>query len=155
MLKLNVGFNRKAGEANYGSRGASVNLELELDSSLAGDSERLKDRIRSLFLLAKASVDEELTSGGSGNGHAGGRNQAAPSGNGHSARGRRDGTRSATASQVRALHAIADRQGIDLAEVVRTRYGVDQPEAISITEASGLIDELKDSGNHGSNGGGR
>ena len=41
VLNLNVGFNRKAGEANYGSRGASVNLELELDSGLAGDPERL------------------------------------------------------------------------------------------------------------------
>jgi hypothetical protein len=153
MLKLNVGFNRKAGEANYGSRGASVNLELELDSGLAGDPERLKERIRSLFLLAKASVDEELTSGGSGTGHSGSPKQAAS--NGHSARGRRDATRSATASQVRALHAIADRQGIDLGEAVRTRYGVDQPDAISITEASELIDQLKGSVTHGSNGGGR
>jgi hypothetical protein len=155
MLKLNVGFNRKAGEANYGSRGASVNLELELDSGLAGDPERLKERIRSLFLLAKASVDEELTSGGSANGHPASPRQTASNGNGHSTRGRRDGTRSATASQVRALHAIADRQGIDLAEAVRARYGVDQPEAILITEASELIDELKGSANHGSNGGGR
>lgn len=29
MLKLNVGFNRKTGEANYGSRGACVNVELD------------------------------------------------------------------------------------------------------------------------------
>jgi hypothetical protein len=151
MLKLNVGFNRKAGEANYGSRGASVNLELELDSSLAGDSERLKERIRSLFLLAKASVDEELTGSISGNGRA----VPSANGNGHSTRGRRDATRSATASQVRALHAIAERQGIDLSDALRTRYGVDQPEAISITEASELIDQLKSSANHSDSGGGR
>ncbi len=64
MLKLNVGFTKKVGEANYGSRGAAVNLELELDSTLVGDTDRLKERIRHLFGLAKASVDEELAAGG-------------------------------------------------------------------------------------------
>jgi hypothetical protein len=36
-LKLNVGLARKLGEANYGSRGASINLELEVDSSLISE----------------------------------------------------------------------------------------------------------------------
>ena len=65
VLNLNVGFNRKAGEPNYGSRGASVNLELELDSGLDADPDRLKDRVRFLFGLAKNSVDEELNGQGS------------------------------------------------------------------------------------------
>jgi len=123
MLKLNVGFNRKAGEANYGSRGASVNLELECDSGLIDQPDRLRDRIRHLFNLAKASVDEELNGQGAAqsNGHA----QA--NGNG----------------QVRALHAIAQRQQLDVRNVVHSRYGVDTPEDLSITEASELIDELK------------
>jgi len=30
-VKVNVGFSRKIGEAHYGSRGASVYVELELD----------------------------------------------------------------------------------------------------------------------------
>ena len=33
-LKLNCGFSKKVGEANFGSRGASVNLELEVESDL-------------------------------------------------------------------------------------------------------------------------
>lgn len=67
MLKIQVSISKKVGEANYGSRGASVNLELEMDSSLIGDADRLKERIRHLFGLAKASVDEELAAGA---GHA-------------------------------------------------------------------------------------
>ena len=149
MLKLNVGFNRKVGEANYGSRGASVNLELELDSGLVGDPDKLRDRVRQMFLLAKASVDEELngspaSNGSSSNGHG-------QNGNGR----RRDATRRATASQVRALHAIADRNGIELADKLRAAFGVSEAEQLSITEASQLIDELKGQPNGNGAGGHR
>ncbi|MGC3967588.1 MAG: hypothetical protein QM775_09525 [Pirellulales bacterium] len=147
MLKLNVGFTKKVGEANYGSRGASVNLELEMDSSLVGDADRLKERIRHLFGLVKASVDEELASGAgqtSTNGNAAGtpstgNRQTANKANGR----RRDGTRAATASQVRALHAIADRRKLDLSAVLTERFQIDDPAGLTITEASTLIDELK------------
>ena len=63
MIKLNAGFSRKVGEANYGSRGASVNLELELESSVVSDADKMHERIRSLFALAKKAVDEELRNG--------------------------------------------------------------------------------------------
>ena len=43
MLKLNVGLSRKIGEANYGSRGASVNLEVELESGLVTQPEQLQE----------------------------------------------------------------------------------------------------------------
>ncbi len=155
MLKLNVGLSRKMGEANYGSRGASVNLELEVESALAGDPQTLQDRIRSLFRLARASVDEELNGNGHhGNGHHGnghsngdGRNP-----NGHSNGSRRSNGRSATASQVRAIHAIASRQRIDLAGELRQRYDVDRPDDLSISEASELIDSIKPQTSNGNGG---
>jgi hypothetical protein len=144
MLKLNVGFTKKVGEANYGSRGAAVNLELEFDSSLAGDADRLRERIKQLFLLAKASVDEELavtkSNGNCADAHNG---NGQVNGNGHAAGRRRDGTRPATASQVRALGAIAERQGIELGDKLNAAFGVRDPAELTITEASGLIDELK------------
>jgi hypothetical protein len=142
MLRLNVGFNRKTGEANYGSRGASVELALELESSLIERPDQLRERIRYLFGLAKASVEEEL------NGQ-----QPVPNGerteandSGHANDCQRDGTRRATARQVRALYAIADRQQLDAAALLESHYGVDKPEDLSITEASELIDSLKAAG---------
>ncbi|MFH0982698.1 MAG: hypothetical protein V2A79_14330, partial [Planctomycetota bacterium] len=63
MLRLNAGFSRKVGEPNFGSRGASVNLELELESHLIGDPAALLGRIQGLFDLAREAVDAELGNG--------------------------------------------------------------------------------------------
>ena len=60
MIKLNVGACRKVSDNHYGSRGGNVNIELELDSTLALDSTKLRDHIRKLFDLANASLEEEL-----------------------------------------------------------------------------------------------
>jgi len=60
MIKLNVGASRKVSDNHYGSRGGNVNIELELDSTLALDSTKLRDHIRKLFDLANASLEEEL-----------------------------------------------------------------------------------------------
>ena len=149
MLKLNVGLSRKVGEANYGSRGASVHLELEVESMIVGEPDRLREKIRQLFLMAKTSVDEELN--GIDNSTNGGNDQQVrdanqSSGNGHSngnANGNGHGHRSATQSQVRAIHAIARRQSVDLAVLLRERFGSQRPEDLSIGDASTLIDELK------------
>ncbi len=160
MLKLNVGFTKKVGEAHYGSRGASVNLELELDSSLVGDADRLKERIRQLFGLAKASVDGELAAGagqpvvnGNGaNGHADVQTSAKALAAGSANGRRRDGTRWATASQVRALNAIAERKQVTLPTLLVERFQIHDPAELTITEASALIDELKGPGVAGGQG---
>jgi len=152
MLKLHVGFTKKVGEANYGSRGASVNLELELDSGLVGEPDRLKDRIRQLFDLAKDSVEVEL-SGSSTPADQNGHTSEHRHGNGNGRR--RDNTRKATASQVRALHAIADRTGIDLGAKLQTDFGIRDPEQLAITEASQLIAALNGNGHEQRSGGDR
>src|SRR6476661_6134426 len=66
-LKLDVGLTRKVTDNNYGSRGASVNIELEVDGSLVADPTRLRERIRELFGLVRTALAEELNGG---NGHA-------------------------------------------------------------------------------------
>ena len=63
MLKLNVGLSKKVGAPNYGSRGASVNLELEVEAGLVNQPDKLQERVRQLFRLARTSVDEELNGG--------------------------------------------------------------------------------------------
>jgi hypothetical protein len=150
-LKTNIGVNRKVADNNFGSRGASVNLEIELDSGLIQDPERLQDRIRQVFRLAQQAVDEELsrqsefsahTPAANGYGHHNGNGRQNGNGNGHTTP-HRSGGRRATASQARALRAIADRHGLDLAAELQHRYGTQEPEELSITEASSLIDEMK------------
>lgn len=59
-VKLNIGLSRKVGEANFGSRGASINLEVELDIGTLNNAEQLRERVRELYQLARQSVDDEL-----------------------------------------------------------------------------------------------
>ena len=61
MLKLNVGLNRKFGEPNFGSRGGSVHMEVELDNSLMQEPDRLRETVAKLFGMVRQSLDQELT----------------------------------------------------------------------------------------------
>ena len=51
--------------------------------------------------------------------------------------------RPATASQVRAIRAIASRRRIDLLGLLRERFGLQTADELGIRQASELIDELK------------
>jgi hypothetical protein len=147
-LKLNVGLSRKVSDNNYGSRGASVNLELELDSGLSSEPTKLHERIRQLFGLVRTSLAEELSSG---NGQVTApkpetRDNPPPAngtdpqnGNGQ----RTNQPRPATQSQINALYAISKSQGQNLNQLLRERFRVGKPEQLSIREASQLIDQLK------------
>jgi hypothetical protein len=155
-LTLNVGISKKLGLRDYSSLGASCNVAVELPSNLVFDDlEAFRRQARQAFTACSQAVGEELARQQADQGH----NNSLPSngrnGNGHNgnAPARRANGRRATASQARALRAIADRQQLDLAAELRSRFGIDRPEDLSITEASRLIDELKAPAN--GNGGGR
>ena len=64
-----------------------------------------------------------------------------PNGNGQ-ANGQRS-MRKATASQVRAIHAIAERLDLDLVRWLHEKFGQRAVAELSISEASTAIDELK------------
>jgi hypothetical protein len=145
-LRLNVGASRKVTDNHYGSRGASVNLELELDGSPITEPVKLQEKIRQLFGLVRTSLAEELN---------GSNRHSAPSpaalhqpnatenGSGRSPSRRPSGPRPATPSQVKAIHAIARSQPIELAEFLQDRFQVRRPDELSLKEASQIIDELK------------
>jgi hypothetical protein len=143
-LRLNVGASQKVGEANYGSRGASVNVEMELDATLISEPARLQEKIRQLFSLVRASLAQELN-GGTRNGAAPAPSQSASGPDqGPATSGPRNGSgRLATQSQIKALFAITKSQQLNLNQLVRERFQVARPDDLSIKEASQLIDSLK------------
>lgn len=139
MLKLNAGFSRKVGEPNYGSRGASVNVELELEGHLVSDTDALTERIRKLFQLARHSVDAELAAPGS---------PATPAANAQQNSNPQRQARLATASQLRAIRAICQQQDLDPAQQAHQQCGVNDPQELTLREASNLIDHLKSQNAH-------
>ena len=160
MLKLNAGLSRKIGQPDYGSRGAMVNVEIELPTEVLKDAEKLRRQVAGVFDTLREAVDEELgvTPGttGSGdpreerwrptadvrrNGAGHGSNGHAPNGDGYAANGR--GGLPCTEKQVRALHAFSRRAGADLAAELR-RLGVTTAEELSRRQASEAIDRFKE-----------
>ena len=149
-LKINAGVGRKLGLPAYSSVSASCHIEFEADHDLLNDPESLQQRVKAAYAACRDAVATELARQQQADNTAPANNHVIGNGNGHQnsngnghAPARRSGGRRATASQARALHAIADRQHLDLAAELRRRFGVESPEDLSITEASQTIDELK------------
>ncbi|MBW3596393.1 MAG: hypothetical protein KY475_03850 [Planctomycetes bacterium] len=153
-LKLNVGLSQKVGAANYGSRGASVAFEVELEAEAVHDPDRLQGRIRLLWELARAAVEEELSKSAkqpaTGIASANGQPSSSPASGDEDGDGYRDEgppiVRPATNGQVRAIWGLAKRRGVNLPSLLRDRFRVDLPEELSLPAASSLIDELKANG---------
>jgi hypothetical protein len=153
-MKLNVGVSRKVGLPDYGSVGASCNLELELEAGLLErDLEGFHSQIRSAYVAAHQAVHDELARlqlpvdaraerPSQRNGYP------RENGNGSSTRAQGDRSRvrkPATPNQIKAILAITRRQDADLGRLLLQQYEVERPEDLSIRQASELIDLLKNS----------
>jgi hypothetical protein len=137
-LKLNVGLSRKIGQPDYGSLGASCHLEVELDSALLRDDlTAFQHHVRKAFATCRQAVADELSEPQPSNGNE--------HHNGTSNRILKTNTRLATASQVRAIHAIANQHRIDLTSELHSRFNVNRPDELALAQASELIDALKGS----------
>ena len=148
-LNVNVGLSRKASK-DYQSTGVSINLVAELDSALLAKPTELQQQIDSLYAQAEAAIDRQVGSYAQNPPAAREptrtpaasytRNASRPS-NGH-----RNGTNGATtgmtASQRRAIDAIAQRMNADANQEAQDLFGTELGE-LTIRQASELIDHLK------------
>ena len=155
MLKLHAGVSKKVGLPGFSSASASCTIEAELDSSLLQDHEGFQVVVRRAYQSCEQAVQDQitrLTSDGPEvtqpqevievrtspaiSGATVTRIPAAQFSN-------QPSPRPATASQVKAIRAIAARRKIDLVGLLRERYGLTIADELGIRQASNLIDELK------------
>ena len=138
-VRINVGVAKKVGQPNFGSAGATCNVEFELDGGFDnGSTESFQDAVRRAYLACRQAVEAELTT----QSQVGGQHQSPATNRVANQTNPGTQTRGATTSQVRAIHAIANRNGVALAGVL-SQFNVTRPDDLSIRDASSLIDQLK------------
>jgi len=155
MLKLHAGVSKKVGLPNFSSASASCTIEAELDSSLLQDHEGFQVVVRRAYQSCEQAVQDQiarLTSDGS---EASQPQEVVEVRTSPAIRGasvnrlpaaqfpNQPSPRPATASQVKAIRAIAARRKIDLVGLLRERFGLTTADELGIRQASTLIDELK------------
>ena len=156
MLKLHAGVSKKVGLPNFSSASASCTIEAELDSSLLQDHEGFQTVVRRAYASCEKAVQDQitrLTHDGSDEPSQSPEIvevRTAPTITGASVNriptsqfSTQPSPRPATASQVKAIRAIAARRKIDLVAVLRERFGLTTADELGIRQASNLIDELK------------
>jgi hypothetical protein len=156
MLKLHAGVSKKVGLPGFSSASASCTIEAELDSSLLNDTEGFQIVVQRAYQSCEQAVQDQiarLTSDDHSDttqpqevvevrtspaitGASVSRIPAAQLSN-------QPSPRPATASQVKAIRAIAARRKIDLLGLLRERFGLTTADELGIRQASSLIDELK------------
>lgn len=156
MLKLHAGVSKKVGLPGFSSASASCTIEAELDSTLLQDHEGFQIVVQRAYQSCEKAVQDQinrLTSDSTDN-----HNQpqeivevrTTPDISGVSVNRltapqftNQPSPRPATASQVKAIRAIAARRKIDLVDLLRERFGLTTADELGIRQASNLIDELK------------
>ena len=167
MLKLHAGVSKKVGLPGFSSASASCTIEAELDSSLLTDTAGFQIVVQRAYQSCEQAVQDQiarLTNDGQNESSQPNTQpqevievRTSPAIRGVTVATKCNETpatnravfrdapspRPATASQVRALRAIAARRKIDLVGLLRDRFGLQTADELGIRQASNLIDELK------------
>jgi hypothetical protein len=170
MLKLHAGVSKKVGLPGFSSASASCTIEAELDSSLLNDTEGFQIVVQRAYQSCEQAVQDQiarLTNDGpedtqpqevievrtspaisgaritTNSADTYGTNSAEQSVTNRAVFRDAPSPRPATASQVKAIRAIAARRKIDLVGLLRERFGLTTADELGIRQASALIDELK------------
>ncbi len=149
-LRLNVGLAKKVGQPDFGSLGATCNVEVELESSLLQqDLGTFHRHVRNAYVACAQAVNDELARHtGGGNGEAPKAQPAQqPSGNGHQGNGANGSNRHrASEKQIAFVNQLA-RQirglGVRRLEMLADRMFGKPVADLTSLDASGVIDTLK------------
>ena len=140
-MKINVGLQKKVGQPNYGSLGASCQIEFEIDSTLLeSNMDGFHDRVNGAFLACRQAVNLQLRQQQSE------RDVESTTSIQKQLPERRPETQrsgTVTPNQLKAIYGMARRQRIDPQKLVHERFDRYVPEDLTIREASELLDELK------------
>jgi hypothetical protein len=171
-LRLNIGLSKKLGLPDYGSLGASCNVDIELDAALLQtDPEAFQRHARNAYDACRRAVQEELArhqaatattlatnppapaasvggnghtgnGNGNGSGHASGNGQ---NGNGQNGNGRGNGHPASEKQMtyVRQLAGHIKGLGVRRLEALANKMFCKPVASLTSLEASGLIDTLK------------
>ena len=168
MLKLHAGVSKKVGLPGFSSASASCTIEAELDSSLLQDHEGFQVVVQRAYQSCEKAVEDQIArltsepqsepsqpqevievrtsptiSGATVTRIPATTNSADLPVTNRAAFRDAPSPRPATASQVKAIRAIAARRKIDLLGLLRERFGLTTADELGIRQASNLIDELK------------
>ncbi len=172
-LRLNIGLSKKLGLPDYGSLGASCNVDIELDAALLQtDPEAFQRHARNAYDACRRAVQEELArhqattattpasnpavtnvtvggnATGNGNGHNGNGHTAhgnGQNGNGTNGNGRGNGHPASEKQMtyVRQLAGHIKGLGVRRLEALANKMFCKPVASLTSLEASGLIDSLK------------
>ena len=156
MLKLHAGVSKKVGLPGFSSASASCTIEAELDSSLLQDHEGFQVVVQRAYQSCEKAVQDQIIRLTNEPQSEPSQPQevvevrTAPTITGASVNriptaqfSTQPSPRPATASQVKAIRAIAARRKIDLVGLLREKFGLTTADELGIRQASNLIDELK------------